>query len=199
MTPALTANQLSGRAIGSLFSTGFGTLWLMLALYVRERLSIGAVVGVVLVAAGLTATALNLMRHARRFPRVPEDMRVKRMFLWINGAQWLAIFLLLTTLNKLHLEVYDVTAIAAIVGVHVFPLAKLFRYKMHYATGAALLLWVAGTLFFVPAQRLQGMTALGTGVILWLSSAITLVLAFLVARHAPLLARAETAHGPSAH
>ncbi len=198
MTPAVTANQLNGRAIGSLFFTGFGTLWLMLALYVRERLSTVTEVGVVLVAAGLTATALNLMSQARRFPRLTEDMRRKRMFLWINGGQWLAIFLVLTTLNKLHLEVYDVTAIAAILAVHLFPLARLFQYKMHYATGGTLLVWVAGTLFFAPTERLQGMTALGTGAILWLSSAITLVLAFLVARHAPLLARGETAHGPSA-
>jgi hypothetical protein len=33
-----TANQLSGRAIGALFFAGFGALWLLLALYVREQL-----------------------------------------------------------------------------------------------------------------------------------------------------------------
>ena len=174
MTPTLTANRLSGRAIGSLVLIGFGTLWMMLGLYLRERLSIGAVVGVVLVAAALTAAALNLMNQARRFPRVTEDARRKRMFHWINGGQWVAIFLVLTTLNKLDLEVYDVTAIAAIVAVHLFPLAWLFQNKMHYATGGTLLLWVIGTVFFVPTQHLQGMTAVGTGVILWLSAAIML-------------------------
>jgi len=185
MTTVLTANQLKGRAIGSLFFIGFGTLWLMLGLYLRERLSIGAVVGVVLVAAGLTAAALKLMNQATRFPRVTEDARRKRMFHWINGGQWVAMFLVLTTLNKLHLEVYGVTAIAAIVAVHLFPLAWLFQNKMHYATGGTLLLWLTGIVFFVPAQHLQGMTALGTGVILWLSAAIMLGLHSLTARRVP--------------
>jgi drug/metabolite transporter (DMT)-like permease len=189
MTHVLTANQLKGRAIGALFFTGFGTLWLMLGLYLCERLSIGAVFGVLLVATGLTAAALNLMSHARRFPRVTEDARRKRMFYWIDGGQYVAIFLVLTTLNKRHLEVYDVTAIAAIVAVHLFPLAWVFQNKMHYATGGTLLLWLTGTVFFVPAQQLQGMTALGTGVILWLAAAITLVRHSLTARHASLLAR----------
>lgn len=193
MTPEVTANQLSGRAIGSLFATGFGALWLMLGFYLCERLGTGTVVGIVVVAAGLTAAAFNLMRQAKRFPRVAEDAHRNRMFHWINGGQWVAIFLVCTTLNKMHLEVYDVTAIAAIVAVHLFPLAWLFQNKRHYVTGGTLLSWVIGTALLVPTERLQGMTALGTGVILWLSSAITLVLAFSVARHAAWLARAETA------
>ncbi len=31
------ANQLSGRAMGSLFFTGFGALWLLLALYATAK------------------------------------------------------------------------------------------------------------------------------------------------------------------
>lgn len=183
ITTDLTANQLNGRAIGSLFAIAFGTLWLMLGLYLRERLSIGSVAGVVLVASALTAAALNLMNQARRFPRVTEDARRKRIFHWINGGQYVAMFLVLTTLNKLHLEVYDVTAIAAIVAVHLFPLAWVFQNKRNYAIGGTLLLWVVGTVLFVPTQHLQGMTALGTGVILWLAAAIMLVPPSLNARH----------------
>lgn len=52
---------------------------------------------------------------------------------------------------------------------------------------------VARTALIVPTEHLQGMTALGTGLILWVSAVITLVMAFLVVRHTPLLDRAETA------
>jgi hypothetical protein len=53
MTPVLTANEVKGRAIGSLFTSGFGALWLLLALYVLERLNIGTALGVLLVATAL--------------------------------------------------------------------------------------------------------------------------------------------------
>lgn len=184
MTSGLTANQLTGRAVGSLFFIGFGIVWLMLALYVPERLSMGAVLGIVLTAAGLAVAALYLMSCARRFPRVSEDRRRKRLFHWINGGQWISIFLVVMILDRLHLGVYGATAIATIVAVHMFPLARIFRYRMHYATGGMLLLWAVGTLLFAPTEHLQGITALGTGAILWLSAAVTLGLAFLAARHA---------------
>jgi hypothetical protein len=184
MTSGLTANQLMGRAIGSLFFIGFGMIWLILAFDVSGRLSIEALIGIVLMAAGFAVVAFRLMSYARRFPRVPEDTRRKRLFHWINGGQWIAIVLVVITLNMLHLGVYEVTAIAAIVAVHMFPLARIFRYNMHYATGGMLLLWAIGTLLFVPVEHLQGMTAFGTGAILWLSAATTLALAFLVARDA---------------
>lgn len=184
MTSGLTANQLMGRAIGSLFFIGFGMIWLILAFDVSGRLSIEAWIGIVLMAAGFAVVAFRLMSYARRFPRVPEDRRRKRLFHWINGGQWVAIVLVVITLNMLHVGIYGVTAIAAIVAAHMFPLARIFHYKMHYVTGGMLLLWAVGTLLFAPTEHLQGMTALGMGAILWLSAAVTLALAFLAARHA---------------
>lgn len=184
MTSGLTANQLMGRATGSLFFVGFGMVWLILAFYVFGRLSIGALIGIVLMTAGLSVMVLYLMRCARQFRRVPEDARRKRLFHWINGGQWIAIFLVVMTLKELHLGVYGVTAIAAIVAAHMFPLARIFHYKMHFVTGGMLLLWAVGTLLFAPVEYLQGVTALGAGAILWLSAAITLVLAFSAVRHA---------------
>lgn len=184
MKPGLTANELIGRATGSLFFIGFGMVWLILASYVAGRLSMAAVIGIAVMAGCLAVVALYLMSCAKQFPRVPEDARRKRLFHWINGGQWIAIFLVVMMLNELHLGVYGVTAIAAIVAVHMFPLARIFHYKLHYVTGGMLLLCAIGTLLFVPVGHLQGVTALGAGVILWLSAANTLALAFLAARHA---------------
>jgi hypothetical protein len=64
---------------------------------------------------------------------------------------------------------------------------------MHYVTGTAMVLWAVGSMIVVPADHVQGMTALGAGVILWLSAATTLVLALDTARRTAPQAKAELA------
>jgi hypothetical protein len=184
------ANQLSGRATGAIFFTGFGALWLMLSLYARQQLSVVSVSGVTLGLVILLVAALYLLRMAKRWPRVPDDPAVGRAFGWINAIQWIAVALVAFTLARLHLDAYVMSAITAIVGLHMFPLARLFRYPAHYVTGAVLVAWAVASAVFVPVEQMQAIAALGTGVILWLSAAATLALAFLATRQsADLLVR----------
>lgn len=173
-----TANQLSGRAIGAIFFAGFGTLWLLLSLYALERLRAAAVCAVLLGLAILVLASLSLLREAKRWPRVPDDPAMSRAFKWVNAVQWIAVAVVVFALSRIHLDAYLMNAITAIVGLHMFPLARLFRYSPHYATGAALVAWAVASVFLASVEHLQGLTALGTGVILWLSAAVTLALAF---------------------
>jgi hypothetical protein len=193
MTQAVTANRLTGRAIGALIFTGFGTLWLFLSLYAREQVSAMSLAGLALIAAGLVLAAVYLLGQAKRLPRVPDDPRIMKMFHWINAIQWVVCFVLATILGRLHLDAYIVPLISCIVGLHLFPLARLFRYPMHYATGTAMVLWAAGAMIVVPADHVQGITALGAGVILLSSAAVTLALALETARRAIPQAHAEPA------
>jgi hypothetical protein len=193
MTQAVTANRLTGRAIGALIFTGFGTLWLFLSLYAREQVSAISLAGLALIAAGLVLAAVYLLGQAKRLPRVPDDPRIMKMFHWINAIQWVVCFVLATILGRLHLDAYIVPLIACIVGLHLFPLARLFRYPMHYATGTAMVLWAAGAMIVVPADHVQGITALGAGVILLSSAAVTLALALETARRAIPQVHAEPA------
>jgi len=172
-----TANQLGGRAIGALFFTGFGALWLFLSLYARQTLSIATATGVLLGAAALGLNAAHLLRQAKHFPRVPDDPAVGRAFAWVNAIQWIAFSILAFSFAMLRIDAYVLSAITAIVGLHMFPLARLFRYPLHHATGVSLVTWAAVSILVVPADRLQGITALGTGLILWLSAAVTLAIA----------------------
>jgi len=172
-----TANQLGGRAIGALFFTGFGALWLFLSLYARQTLTIATATGILLGVAALGLNAAHLLRQAKHFPRVPVDPAQGRAFAWINAIQWIAVSAVAFSFARLHIDAYVLSAITAIVGLHMFPLARLFRYPMHHATGALLVAWAAASALFVPAAQLQGVTALGTGVILWLSAAVTLAIA----------------------
>ena len=182
MNATLTRNQLAGRAIGAIFFSAFGALWLGLALYAMQQLTVASASVVVLILANLLAAALFLIRQSRRFPRLPQDSARSSAFNCINAVQWIAIGLTALTFAKLHLDAYVLCAITAIIGLHMFPLARLFRYRPHYATGLALVAWAAVSALAARVDHLQGISALGTGLILWLSAVVTLTLALQAAR-----------------
>jgi hypothetical protein len=182
MNSSLTANQLSGRAIGSIFFSGFGALWLFLALYIRQILTPASVSAVALGLALLLLAAFNLLRQAKRWPRTEENAAEKQAFNRINIIQYVAIGIVAFSFNRLHIDSYVLSAITAITGLHLFPLARLFRYPLHYATGGLLTAWAVASVLFAPTEQLQGITAIGTGTILWLSATTTLFLASRTAR-----------------
>jgi hypothetical protein len=193
MQSAQQAGRLRGKAIGALFLTAFGALWLALGLSVRQELDAAALCWIAGFTLVLAAAAVHVMRRAGRPPRTPLDAARDRAFHRINAAQWIVIFLALTLLHRLHLDVYGVSAIAAVVGLHFFPLARLFRNPLHYLTGAALVAWTAGTLWKLPLDSLQGVTALGAGSALWVSAALTLALCALALRRSPFALRSKAA------
>lgn len=177
MRDELTANRIGGRAVGALFFVGFGLLWLLLGLYAKQRLTV-VNLGIVLVCFGaLGSAAAALLRKSESLPRVRDDPKMGRAFGMINAIQWIAVAVAAFTFARLHIDAYVMGAITAIVGLHMFPLARLFRYPMHYVTGGVLLAWAAASCLLFSQDAMQGSTALGTGVILWLAAAVTLVLA----------------------
>jgi hypothetical protein len=177
MMQEVSANRLGGRAIGALFFTGFGAIWLLLGLYAKERLTAAPLSTVACGAVVLAGGAFFLLRRAKALPRTPEDPAKGRAFKWINIIQWAAIGVVVFAFARLGISVYVISAIAAVVGLHFFPLARVFRYPLHYATGTALVGWAAASILLFPTDELQGWTALGTGLILWLSALVTLALA----------------------
>lgn len=177
-----TTNNLSSRAIGSMIFTGFGALWFVLGLYVRQQLSAANVAWVAGGMLALAALCTHVLRLAEPSPVSPDDAGRNRAFHTVNAAQWVAVFIVLAILRRLHLDAYGVAAIAAIVGLHLFPLARLFRNTLHYATGTALVAWAACVSWLAPVDTMQGITALGAGTILWLAAAVTMTIALYALR-----------------
>jgi len=177
-----SANQLSGRATGALFFAGFGALWIALALYALQQLNSATVSGILVGLALLVLSALSLLRAAKRWPRQPDDPAIGRAFAWINAAEWIAVAAVAFSFAKLHIDAYVMCAITAIVGLHMLPLARLFRYTPHYWSGAVLVAWATVSAITIPTGNLQGISALGTGIILWLSATVTLALAWSAVR-----------------
>ena len=182
MKNSRTVNQFKGRAIGSFFFAGLGSLWIVLSLYAKQILSIVTAGGVLLVTVLLLLAVLRLLQQAERWPRVPDDPSIGRAFARINIVQWVAVFLVAFSFAKLHIDAYVLSAIAAIVGLHLLPLARLFRYPLHYVTGGLLMAWASATALLAPVNQMQGITAMGTGLILWLSAAVTLFIALQASR-----------------
>jgi hypothetical protein len=178
----ITANEFRGKAIGATFFTGFGAIWLGLSLYVRELLSTSTITLLVVGTLSLLLGCLWTYRQADLWPEVAEDPAMGRTFGRVNAAQWIAGAVVAFSFSRLHLDAYIPSAITAIVGIHLFPLAKLFRRKLHLVTGVVMVLWASVTVLAVPVEQLQGITALGTGIILWASAAISLSTGIAAAR-----------------
>lgn len=174
----LTSNELQGRAIGAIFFAAFGALWIGLGFYAKQLLTRVNIAFVLLVLAMIVGIAAWLIRQSKRYPTVAEDPKIRRTFNLINGAQWLAVAVVVVSFVRLHLDAYIMCGISAIVALHFFPIARLFRYWVHGVTGGVLLGWSLLSAMFVPVEHLQGTSALGTGVVLWVSAFTTLLLAF---------------------
>ena len=93
------------------------------------------------------------------------------------GTVWL--FLAITAKQLIGLA-----TVTAIIGLHLFPLVRLFHYPLHYATGTVLVVWAAATAMLIPLDQMQGTAALGTGIILWLSAIVTLSIGIKAAHRA---------------
>jgi len=176
------ANQLSGRATGAIFFACFGTGWLFLALAAKQIINPATVAATITGMTSLLIAAALLLRQAKRWPRVPDDPAVGRAFKWINAIEWIAVALAVFLLGRFHLDAYAPSAIAGIVGLHMFPLARLFHYPLHHATGALLVGWAVVSAVFVPTATMQGTAAMGTGIILWVSAVVSLAIGLRAAR-----------------
>jgi hypothetical protein len=175
MQTELTANGVRGTAIGAIVAAGFGMGWLFWSLAGMQKVGAGSAVAVELGATALIVPAVYVARQAKRWPRVAGIPAMGRRFAWINAIQWAVVISVVLIFSKLRIDAYDASAVTAIVGLHYLPLARLFHFRLHYVTGAALVGWSAASALLFDHGTLTGATALGTGVILWTSAAAMLV------------------------
>jgi hypothetical protein len=102
-----------------------------------------------------------------------EQKRMGMMFGIIFGGEGVLIFAAVNVLNNLQLGEYVISAIAAIVGLHFLPLARLYRLPMYYVVGgimtAAALVSLA-----LPASIRMSALAITMSVIVWATCAIVI-------------------------
>lgn len=182
----VTGSAVRGRATGALFFVGFGAVWMFVGLKQTHHASRTALLLLATAAVVLLGFTALLMRRAHDLPAgmtsPEEEARTQRLFNAVNIIQWVSVATVILILNVLHLTEYIVPAISVIVGLHLFPLAGAFHYRLHYVTGLLLVLWPLGCLLLLPPGHVSGICAVGVAVILLLSATLTLLRSFAALR-----------------
>lgn len=147
-----------GAANGVMFMTFFGALWASIGIIGLHGLGspwflvISSIVTIVMLigAISLFGKARNMNNAAT--PNDSEDWKkINRKFGLVFGLEGLAILIASVICNITdHFELFF-PIMAIIVGIHFFPLARLFKEKFYYGTGAVLCI-LGAISFFLPME-----------------------------------------------
>jgi hypothetical protein len=137
-------NKVPGIAIiniagGLLLMAFFTIIWSIIA----ENEMNGNDNGVVLIAFGLFSLtfiiyALYLFSISKRFPTLSNDAqklegkKFAKKFGIFFAIEGIAIFVLVNILINFHCDIFVIPAIALIVGLHFYPMARIFKRKIDY-------------------------------------------------------------------
>lgn len=162
--------------------TGAGLAWIINGLSALGDIPLTLFLGVLAAAALLLGGGWAVRRSAPGIAETPWPTERSQGFQWAFGAEAAAIIVIVTVALLLHRPLWIPPLIALAVGLHFFPLARLFQRPLYYVTGAGLCAVCIATLLFMPMQwglrHLQGWqlsTGLGSGAVLWLSALAMLV------------------------
>jgi hypothetical protein len=152
-----------------------------------HRLNPISIAAIAVIFAALFVPAALLLRSTSKATHADgagsaESPEVKRTFARVNMMQWAAIIATVVLFHAIHKQQFLATVITFIVGAHLIPLARLFRYAAHYVTGALLMAWATIIAIAFPGEMMPTVGALGTAAILLGSAAYTLALAGRAAR-----------------
>ncbi|MEV0775709.1 hypothetical protein ACIBLA_24520 [Streptomyces sp. NPDC050433] len=143
-TPPISRAELRGRATGAGVMAFFGLGWLACGV-TDMPLTAGRAVFAVGVVVSITFAVLGsrMSRRAADAPTTgePTAARKKKVgvrFALVVVAEWVAIFAIARVLVSTdHTEAIP-AFVAAVVGIHFFPLARLFGVRAYHVTGAAM-------------------------------------------------------------
>jgi len=157
------------RSTGAIVLSFFGALWAFLALHtIGQPLWMQVMPFAVSVA--LALAALNNDRNGPQ-PTVQERKRRGRVVMLWSFVEGLAIFAGINVLQNTGHADWTVALVAAVVGLHFFPLAMGLRVPLYWATGLGLLAVAAAGVVLVPAGLTQDATiGIGCAAVLYLTA-----------------------------
>ncbi|MFS0728261.1 hypothetical protein [Paenibacillus sp. 1P07SE] len=179
----VTREAMTGMASGVMFMALFGTMWAFTGFGGLQVLGSTALITIPLLpGTTLFMAGLFLVRTSRRLPPQADTTdaaagkKTKRLFNLIFAVQGIAIAItVLLCVNTGRSELIPII-IALIVGLHFFPLARLFQVRLYYGTGGLLCLAAVATWLFLPAELTIGdyeiatyltVTGFSSAIILW--------------------------------
>ncbi|MGB8031203.1 MAG: hypothetical protein WCF30_16250 [Terracidiphilus sp.] len=171
--------RMRGRAVGAIVCAGFGAYamywWVEAAIQGERRPWFGAIAAITAILVVWAIANLVTLRHV---PRVALDKRLVRYYrigyALIVATEGAAISVGGPILGHFHRPDLFGQWIGAVVGIHFFPLGKLFKLPLYYGTGAAISLAAFGSLLISTSSLRSAICAGGTGMALWITALITL-------------------------
>jgi len=161
-------------ALGGIFLSLFGATWLCGASVAYAGLNLPLLAAIVIAALLMTAWAIAIFRARRRNFTASADAaaskRVRKGFMVVNAVQWSSIGLAVLLLNLTGHVAWILPAVIMVVGLHFFPLARLFGFRAYNLTAAALVVVACAALLAGGAVNGVALTLLATGAILWLTA-----------------------------
>jgi hypothetical protein len=175
------AQAVRGRGIGVMFLAFFGSWWMAAGLNTIPGMKLSVLTVVVLIGLVLFAAGWRQLQRAKQQTATRQviDASIEahrtKVFRNVNIAQWSACGVLVVVLNILQRGEWIVPGIMLIVGLHFFPLAKLFRYRAHYVTGSALVALASSYPLLAADGPASAVGPIGAALILWMSAAGMLI------------------------
>ncbi len=171
--------RMRGRAVGAMVCAGFGAY----ALYwwVQDAIQVGQIPwfgAIAVVTAILVVWAIANLVALRHQPRIALDKSLIRFYrigyALIVATEGAAISVGGPILSHFHRPGLFGQWIGAVVGIHFFPLGKLFKIPLYYWTGAAISLAAFGSLLISASAVSSALCAGGTGIALWMTAVVIL-------------------------
>jgi hypothetical protein len=182
----ITRPEAAGIASGVFFMALFGALWgLVSAGYLSGGVQILAFVLVGVVTLGLAAAGAGILRQAKSLPdslsaqEAEQGGRISTYFGVVFGVEFALIAVVAIWLSRIHAYPMIPAAVALIVGIHFFPLARLFGVPGYWITGALLcalaLAAIAGLSLSLPLDGASPyhwslFVGIGATLVLWLTA-----------------------------
>ncbi len=171
--------RMRGRAVGAIVCAGFGAYalywWTQAAIEGEQRPWFVAIAAATAILVVWAIANLVTLRHA---PRVALDKRLTRFYRIgygiIVATEGVAISVGGPILGHFHRPDLYGQWVGAVVGIHFFPLGKLFKLPLYYWTGAAISVAAFGSLLISSSPHSSAICAGGTGVALWITAAVIL-------------------------
>jgi len=176
---------------GTMVCAFFGAAWLGVGLAAAGKFSLGAIIAFSICCLALFAGSLFLIRRGSRLraktPTHPERYAtVRRQFLRIVIAEVVVCAAIAWACGSLHRGDLIPVGIAAVVGLHLLPLARTFRAPAYYFTGSAIAIWCALSWALFRGDKMDISVGIGTGAIFWLTGAYALARSRALLSPAPL-------------
>jgi hypothetical protein len=177
-TQLLSAAPLKGSTIGALVCGAFGTIWMLQAVFLGAITAPVWLTTIAILAAIFILSPLAQLHSLRHVPYASASGQkwsaLSKAYWMIVVIEWVACTVAVNWLNYVHRPDLWPQLIGLIVGLHFFPLAKIFKAPIYCWTAVFMTLG-ALTSFAIPMGEVRNLVACGiSGLSLWATEAVIL-------------------------